>query len=231
MWNYNWQSRETGNIGYTRRWKAKTTICVRHHYVQTTAEIGDIIIPCSTGGGNTVLLLSVLSSVLPSVQDIFRRIFFSNYWWQKSDIWSQASYMYAILWETFLDPSDSYFLFSDLVGFYIHWAYMRGYHKWALAHSWYNWNVKVLNHLTLRRYCNVKCIHRCLWILVALIHCQCLQWKRNLIIFQSNMLSFNLNVTPSVRCVIVNYIITSLYTSVRCCRVTFDGISNDAIIQ
>ena len=29
----------------------------------------------------------------PSVlQDIFRRIFLSNCWWQKSDIWSQASY-------------------------------------------------------------------------------------------------------------------------------------------
>jgi hypothetical protein len=48
---------------------------------------------------------------------IFRRIFLSNYWWQKSDIWSQVSYKYAILWETFLDPSDSYFLFADLVGF------------------------------------------------------------------------------------------------------------------
>ena len=43
--------------------------------------------------------------------------------------------MYAILWEAFLDPSDSYFLFADLVGFYTHWTYMRGYHKWALAHS------------------------------------------------------------------------------------------------
>jgi hypothetical protein len=31
-------------------------------------------------------------SVLPSVQDIFRHIFLSNCWWQKSDIWSQASY-------------------------------------------------------------------------------------------------------------------------------------------
>ena len=49
---------------------------------------------------------------------IFRRIFISNYWWQESDIWSQASYRYAILWEAFLDPSDSYFLFADLVGFY-----------------------------------------------------------------------------------------------------------------
>jgi hypothetical protein len=32
---------------------------------------------------------------------------------------------YAILWEAFLDPSDSYFLFADLVGFYTHWTYMH----------------------------------------------------------------------------------------------------------
>jgi hypothetical protein len=38
------------------------------------------------------------TSVLPSVQDIFRRIFLSSCWWQKSDIWSQASYRYTILW-------------------------------------------------------------------------------------------------------------------------------------
>ena len=56
---------------------------------------------------------------------IFHRIFLSNYWWQKSDIWSQASYRYAISWEAFFDPSDSYFLFAE----------ERGYHKWALAHS------------------------------------------------------------------------------------------------
>jgi hypothetical protein len=31
----------------------------------------------------------------------FRRIFLSNYWWQESDIWSQASYRYAILWKAF----------------------------------------------------------------------------------------------------------------------------------
>jgi hypothetical protein len=116
---------------------------------------------------------------------IFSRIFLSNYWWQKSDIWSQASYKYAILWEGFLDLSDFYFLFADLVAFYTHWTYIlympifshiflsnywwqksdiwsqasyryplpweayfdpsdsyfliaeeRGYHKWALAHSW-----------------------------------------------------------------------------------------------
>ena len=53
---------------------------------------------------------------------IFRRIFLTNYWWQRSDIWSQASYRYPI---SFLDPSDSYFLFAE----------ERGYRKWALAHS------------------------------------------------------------------------------------------------
>ena len=115
---------------------------------------------------------------------IFRHIFLSNYWWLKSDIWSQASYMYPISWEAFLDPSDSYFLFADFVDFYTHWTYIlylsifshiflsnywwqksdiwsqasyrypisweafldpsdsyflfaeeQGYHKWALAHS------------------------------------------------------------------------------------------------
>ena len=86
--------------------------------------------PRSTGGG-----IYCFTSVHPSVQDIFHHIFLSNYWWQKSDIWSQASYRYAILWEAFLDPSDSCFLFADLVGFNTHWTYMRGYHKWALAHS------------------------------------------------------------------------------------------------
>ena len=83
--------------------------------------------PAPPKRGYTVLPLSVL----PSVQDIFRRIIL----WQKSDIWSQASFRYAILWEAFYDPLDSYFLFSDLVGFYTHWTYMRGHHKWALAHS------------------------------------------------------------------------------------------------
>ena len=92
-------------------------------------SISLLLYPLSTGGGYTVLPLC------PSFQDSFHGIFLSNYWWQKSDIWSQASYRYAILWEAFLDTSDSYFLFSDLLGFYTHWTYMRGYHKWALAHS------------------------------------------------------------------------------------------------
>ena len=71
-------------------------------------------------GGYTVLPLSIL----PSVQDIFRPIFLSNCWWQKSDILSQASYRYTILWVAFLDPSDSYFLFADFVDFYTHWTYI-----------------------------------------------------------------------------------------------------------
>jgi hypothetical protein len=55
---------------------------------------------------------------------IFRHIFLSNYWWHRSDIWSQASYRYPISWEAFLDSSDSYFLFADFVDFYTHWIYI-----------------------------------------------------------------------------------------------------------
>ena len=68
---------------------------------------------------------------------IFRRIFLSNYWWQESDIWSQASYRYPILWEAFLDPSDSYFLFADLVGFYTHWTYMHIFRHIFLSNYWW----------------------------------------------------------------------------------------------
>ena len=77
------------------------------------------------GGILFYLCPSVCPSVLPRYMFIFRRIFLSNYWWQKSDIWSQASYRYPISWEAFLDLSDSYFLFADLVGFYTHWTYMH----------------------------------------------------------------------------------------------------------
>jgi hypothetical protein len=55
---------------------------------------------------------------------IFHHIFLSNYWWQKSNILSQASYRYPISWEAFLDPSDSYFLFADFVDFYTHLTYI-----------------------------------------------------------------------------------------------------------
>ena len=86
------------------------------------------------GGG---ILFYLCSSVLPSVQDICHRIFLSNCWWQKSDIWSQASYRYAILWVAFLDPSDSYFLFADLVGFYTHWTYMHIFRHIFLSNYWW----------------------------------------------------------------------------------------------
>jgi hypothetical protein len=68
---------------------------------------------------------------------IFRLIFLSNYWWQESDIWSQASYRYAILWEAFLDPSDSYFLFADLGGFNTHWTYMFIFRHIILSNYWW----------------------------------------------------------------------------------------------
>ena len=70
---------------------------------------------------------------------IFRHIFLSNYWCQISDILSQASYRYAILWEAILDPSDSYFLFVDFVDFYtfnIH-LYMHIFCRIFLSNYWW----------------------------------------------------------------------------------------------
>ena len=91
---------------------------------------------------------------------IFRRISQSNYWWQESDIWSQASYRCAVSWKAFFD-----FLFADLVGFYTHWTYMRWYHKWALAHSssCYDWQT-IKTRKCLQIYvCTITCILYCIW--------------------------------------------------------------------
>ena len=107
--------------------------------------------PAPRRGRGAYCFTSVRLSVLPSIQDIFRRIFLSNCWWQKSDIWSQASYRYTILWVAFLDPSDSYFLFADFVGFYTHWTYMRGYHKWALAHRSSCFCLKILMYFLFQK--------------------------------------------------------------------------------
>ena len=93
--------------------------------------------PTPRRGRGVYCSTSVRPSVLPSVQDIFRRIFLSNCWWQKSDIWSQASYRYTILWVAFLDPWDSYFLFADLVGFYTHWTYMHIFRHIFLSNHWW----------------------------------------------------------------------------------------------
>ena len=117
--------RQDINFHHNMSWSFFVFNGLRWEMIVCFVDIGGIIIPPL--------------SIRPS-QDIFRRIFLSNYWWQKSGIWSQASYRYAILWGTFLDPSDSYFPFADLVGFYTHWTYMRGYHKWALAHSSSCWS-------------------------------------------------------------------------------------------
>ena len=68
---------------------------------------------------------------------IFRHIFLSNYWWQRSDIWSQASYRYPISWEAFLNPSDSYFLFADFVDFSTHWTYMHIFRRIFLDNCWW----------------------------------------------------------------------------------------------
>jgi hypothetical protein len=68
---------------------------------------------------------------------IFFVAFFSVTWWQKSDIWSQASYRYTILWVAFLDPSDTYFLFANLVGFYTHWTYMHIFRHIFLSNCWW----------------------------------------------------------------------------------------------
>jgi hypothetical protein len=59
----------------------------------------------------------------------------NSYWWQESDIWSQASYRYTILWVAFLGPSDSYFLLADLVGFYTHWTYILIF-RWQKSDIW-----------------------------------------------------------------------------------------------
>jgi hypothetical protein len=64
-------------------------------------------------------------------------IFLRNYWWQRSGIWSTASYRYPISWEAFLDPLDSYFLFADLVGFYTHWTYMHIFRHIFLSNCWW----------------------------------------------------------------------------------------------
>ena len=97
-------------------------LCDEIEFVKLTKDLTFILkvtppsrIPCLYS-----LIIPLLPlSVLPSVQDIF----LSNCWWQKSDIWSQASYRYPISWEAFLNPSD-FFLFADFVDFYTHWTYM-----------------------------------------------------------------------------------------------------------
>jgi hypothetical protein len=66
---------------------------------------------------------------------IFCHIFLSNYWWQRSDIWSQALYRYPISWEAFWNPSDSYLLFADFLDFSTHWTYI--FRRISLSNYWW----------------------------------------------------------------------------------------------
>jgi hypothetical protein len=43
----------------------------------------------------------------------------------------------GLLLEAFLDPSDSCFLFADLVGFYTHWTYMHIFRHIFLSNYWW----------------------------------------------------------------------------------------------
>ena len=107
-------------------------------YLCVLRELG-LLYPRSPKGGGVYCFTSVRLSILPSVQDIFRCIYLSNCWRQKSDIWSQVSYRYTILWEVFLDPSDSYFLFADcwfLYTFNIH-LYMHIFRHIFLSNYWW----------------------------------------------------------------------------------------------
>ena len=106
-------------------------IFIKHVDINKKHRVFTFLYPRSPKGEGGILFY-----LCPSVQDIFRRIFLSNCWWQRSDIWSQASYRYTILWVAFLDPSDSYFLFADLVG-YTHWTYMHIFRHIFLSNYWW----------------------------------------------------------------------------------------------
>jgi hypothetical protein len=85
----------------------------------------------------TVLPLSVLPFVARYFPSHFsQQLLMAEIWYLvRSFIYMKLLTKYQISWEAFLNLSHSYFLLADLVGFYAHWTYMQGYHKWALAHS------------------------------------------------------------------------------------------------
>jgi hypothetical protein len=122
-------SRQTGSRNLMGPKRLPT---IWHTYMKLVTKYQ--ISPLHRSGG---MLFYLCPCFRPS-QDIFRRIFLSNYWWQKSDIWSQPSYRYPISWEAFFDPSDSCFLFSDLVGFYTHLTYMHILHTPTPVERGYN---------------------------------------------------------------------------------------------
>ena len=69
----------------------------------------------------------ILFYLCPSVCPSFLPRYFSSHFSQQllmAEIWYLVTSFtrYAISWEAFLEPSDSYFLFADFVDFYTHWT-------------------------------------------------------------------------------------------------------------
>ena len=76
-----------------------------------------LLYPHSTGGGGGgYCFFSVRPSVRPKI--FFVALFSATI--DGRNLIFGHKFFFAILWEAFLDPSDSYFLFADLVGFYTH---------------------------------------------------------------------------------------------------------------
>jgi hypothetical protein len=130
-------------VKFTKQWnlkkkkKNKVKVLASCHIIQFLGKFSILpfYTPASRRGRGVYCFTSARLSVRPSIQDNF----LSNCWWQKSDIWSQASCRYTILWVAFLDLSDSYFLFADLVGFYTHWTYMYIFlsnYWWQKSYIW-----------------------------------------------------------------------------------------------
>jgi hypothetical protein len=146
---------------------------------------------------------------------IFRHLFLIHKWWQKSDIWSQASYRYPISWETFLDPSDSYFLFADLVGFYTHWTYMHIFRHIFLSNYWWQKSERGYNKVrslihTYMYLCVIPWgndfaplnlilkLFRQLYFFVILHLTRCTRYSIMWYIFLANKICFNLQVLKGI---------------------------------
>ena len=71
------------------------------------------------------------TSVRPS------KIFFSVTVVGRNLIFGHKRHIGIPLWVAFLDTSDSYFLFADLVGFYTHWTYMSIFRHIFLSNYWW----------------------------------------------------------------------------------------------
>jgi hypothetical protein len=121
------------HICLSNHWWQKSDICSQASYRYTILWVGFL----DPSDSNFLFADLVGLYTHWTYMHICRHLFLSNYWWQKSDIWSQASYRYTILWVGFLDPSDSYFLFADLVVFYTHWTYMHIFRHIFLSNHWW----------------------------------------------------------------------------------------------